>query len=202
MSAIMTRVVGNFRSRPSIPITLPKCVFGAVSGSIATWPMTALMRTLFRRLPEEERYPLPPRLITMNVASKAGVAHKMDEEARFTVTMVAHYAYGAAAGAVFAAIPPRTKIDVVSRGIGFGLAVWGISYLGLLPGIGLFPPAAQQPLRRNGLMIAAHIVWGVTLSVLEQIFRRTMQSDRARPRAPTHQKSPARTPRRPRSKRS
>jgi hypothetical protein len=48
--------------------------WGAFAGALATGPMTALMRVLHERLPEAEQYPLPPRLITMHLASRAGVA--------------------------------------------------------------------------------------------------------------------------------
>jgi hypothetical protein len=162
--------------------------------------MTAVMRALFQRLPEEQKYPLPPRLITMNLASKTGAAPHMDENARFTATMLAHYAYGAAAGAVFAAIPPRTKLDVVSRGVGFGLAVWTVSYLGLLPGVGLLSSATTHPVRRSGLMIAAHVVWGVALSVLEQVFRPTAQPKHGRTVSRSKQQVRPRSPRKTKGK--
>jgi len=41
--------------------------------------------------------------------------------------------------------------------------VWGGSYLGLLPSLGILRPATDHPAQRNALMIAAHLVWGATL---------------------------------------
>ena len=46
----------------------------------------------------------------------------------------------------------------------YGLGVWAMSYLGWIPAARILTPAHRHPLRRNLLMIAAHIVWGLTLS--------------------------------------
>jgi hypothetical protein len=50
----------------------------------------------------------------------------------------------------------------VLAGVGFGLAVWAVSYLGWLPAAGILSPATEHPARRNALMIGAHVVWGAT----------------------------------------
>ncbi len=141
--------------------------------------MTLLMRELHHHLPPEEQYPLPPRVITMNVANRAGVASKLDERERFTLTVGAHYAYGAAAGALYAAWSRPGSRHPVLRGMMFGLGVWAVSYFSLLPAAGLFPPADRQPLRRNALMIAAHLLWGAVLGFVEDGGRR-LASQRAR----------------------
>jgi putative membrane protein len=35
-----------------------------------------------------------------------------------------------------------------------------VSYLGLLPALGILRPATEHPERRNALMIVAHLIWG------------------------------------------
>jgi hypothetical protein len=54
----------------------------------------------------------------------------------------------------------------VLAGTLYGLVVWGASYLGLVPALGLLSPATRHPRRRNALMIAAHLVWGAALGLL------------------------------------
>ena len=62
--------------------------------------MTSAMRHLHKRLPGKERYPLPPREITDEVLDPpAAVAPDL--------TLAAHFAYGAACGALLAAANPR-----------------------------------------------------------------------------------------------
>ncbi len=46
------------------------------------------------------------------------------------------------------------------------MVVWGVSYLGLLPGLGILSSAKDHPARRSALMIAAHLVWGWVLAAM------------------------------------
>ena len=100
---------------------------GAVAGLTATIPMTVVMLTLHRgALPAHQRYPLPPRRITMRVAGKAGVRHRMDEPDRTAATYAAHFAYGTATGAVYGALAPRLPGNPLLKGTSYGLLVWAL----------------------------------------------------------------------------
>ena len=87
----------------------------------------------------------------------------------FTVTMVAHYGYGFGCGILYAACQQSGSLG---RGVVFGLTIWAVNYLGLLPAVGLYRTATQQPWRRNALMIAAHVVWGTAFGVLDRLLRK------------------------------
>jgi putative membrane protein len=56
------------------------------------------------------------------------------------------------------------------RGPLFGLIVWTTSYFGLLPALGILTSAEKHPVRRSGLMIVAHLVWGWVLAMLLETF--------------------------------
>ena len=145
---------------------------GALAGTLATAPMTVFMVAMHRLLPRHEQYPLPPSQVTATAEAKSGVQEHVDREQHVAVTLLSHFAYGAAAGAIFAPIAKALPIPAVWSGIGYGLVVWTISYLGLLPALGLLRPATEQPARRNALMIVAHIVWGsVTGLLLDRLER-------------------------------
>ncbi|MBE7549582.1 MAG: DUF1440 domain-containing protein [Anaerolineales bacterium] len=139
---------------------------GALAGFIATLPMSAVMLAARELLPLHEQYPLPPSEIVSEVADKTGVEEVEAGPEHSVATTVAHFAYGAAAGALYAALPYRIFPSAALNGTAFGLAVWTGSYLGLLPALGILTPATEHPARRNALMIAAHVVWGLTLGVL------------------------------------
>ena len=139
---------------------------GAVAGFAATAPMTAAMVAMHRHLPRQERYPLPPRQITEELAEEAGINDELSEPHWRAATLFNHFACGAAAGAVYAPLARDVPIHPVAKGVAFGLAVWTVSYLGLLPAAGILPPATRHPARRNALMIAAHVVWGAATGVL------------------------------------
>lgn len=90
-------------------------------------------------------------------------------ETRSALTWLAHFGYGGAAGAIYAAACRRSG-GTSMLGLLFGLMVWTVSYFGLMPGVGALKPAGEHPTRRNLLMIGAHVVWGLTLAGLFRIF--------------------------------
>ena len=139
---------------------------GFLSGFAATAPMTAVMLVMHRMLPWSERYALPPRKVTMNVADAAQVKHKMSAPQRDVATAAAHFGYGAGMGALYAAMEQKVPAPGVAKGIGWGLIVWSGSYLGFLPALGLHHAATREPRGRNLLMILAHVVWGATLGAM------------------------------------
>jgi putative membrane protein len=141
-----------------------RAVVGFVSGVVATGPMTAAMLALHRRLPAPERYPLPPGEILAKIADDTG-ADALRDDTRSAATLLAHYGYGGAAGAAYAILGRGMHASPVAKGAAFGLLVWLVSYMGLLPGAGILEPASRHPARRNALMIAAHLVWGTGLAV-------------------------------------
>ena len=139
-------------------------ISGAMAGFVATIPMTLAMKAMHEMLPEEEKYPLPPRLIVENAEETAGVEEKLDEKDKHHLTLASHFAYGSAAGALYNATMNTLDLQPnAANGIAYGLGVWSASYLGLLPALGLLAPATEHPARRNALMIAAHVVWGASL---------------------------------------
>jgi len=127
-----------------------RLLYGGIAGFAATMVMTSVMARLHRRLPEPERYPLPPREITEQVTG-GGDSGVRDQ------AMVAHFLYGAACGAMLAA--PRGQRGIAG-GATAGAAIWAGSYFGWVPGFQILKPASAHPLRRNALMISAHLVWG------------------------------------------
>ena len=135
-----------------------------MAGFFATIPMTLAMKAMHSQLPAEERYPLPPRLIVENAEDAAGVKEELDEKEERRLTLVSHFAYGAGAGALYSASLKALDAEPsAANGVAYGLGVWSLSYLGMLPALGLLAPATEHPARRNALMITAHVVWGASL---------------------------------------
>jgi uncharacterized membrane protein YagU involved in acid resistance len=144
---------------------------GVVAGLVATVPMTAVMLALHRRLPLGEQYPLPPQEITAEMAEKAGLDEHVGEPEHGVATTLTHFGYGAATGGIYGALIDGVDAPPAALGAAYGVAVWVASYLGLLPALRILRPAMEHPARRNALMIAAHLVWGVTLGILADRWR-------------------------------
>jgi uncharacterized membrane protein YagU involved in acid resistance len=128
--------------------------------------MTAVMVALHKALPGADREPTPPEQITERAAVEAGIDHKLDEDERAATTVAAHFGYGAAAGAGYVSLAGKSGLHPAAEGALYGLAVWGGSYLGLMPASGLYKSATEEPAARNAMMIAAHVVWGAALGLL------------------------------------
>jgi hypothetical protein len=133
-----------------------RLLIGAIAGVVGTLAMTSAMRRMHERLPPEERYPLTPREIVDSSSEQAGVP--LPNETAKDVTTAAHFAYGAASGALLGAA--NVMLGPVS-GATAGVGIWLGSYMGWIPGARILKPATDHPPRRNLLMIAAHVVWGV-----------------------------------------
>lgn len=138
---------------------------GGAAGLAATAPMTAAMLAMHQMLPEHERYALPPEQITQVSAHRAG-AHETAEnpEQRRPAALALHFGFGAAAGLLYPLVRQAVPLPAPAAGISYGLAVWAANYLGVLPAARILPPATDHPMRRNLLMIAAHVVWGGALA--------------------------------------
>lgn len=133
-----------------------RMLIGGIAGVVGTLAMTAAMRRMHEKLPAKERYPLTPREIVDSVAEQAEVP--LGDEAAKDVTTAAHFAYGAASGALLGVA--NVMLGPVSGGLA-GIGVWLGSYMGWIPAAGILKPATRHPPRRNLLMLGAHVVWGV-----------------------------------------
>jgi hypothetical protein len=134
----MTATERGFASRPE-PSLESRLVLGALAGLVGTAAMTVAMRALHRRLPSQQRYSLPPREIIQEVLPDTA-ERRITEDHRQTLTMAAHFGYGAATGALYAAARPRGNPGF---GALYGVLVWGASYSAG------FPPRAFSGQRRS-----------------------------------------------------
>lgn len=129
-----------------------RLLIGAIAGFAATVAMTMAMSRLHRRLPPDDQYPLPPREITERLLPEMQDDNMIKDSAT-----AAHHGYGALGGALIAATAP--SIGPVGGAIA-GVGIWAASYFGWVPLADILTPAHRHPVRRNALMIGAHLVWG------------------------------------------
>lgn len=140
---------------------------GAVSGLVATIPMSVAMSRLFEKLPKSQQYPLPPREITDKLLKEAaGSPNVLKSENREALTWLSHFAYGAASGLLYSYSGGDLKRMPIAKGVLAGLTLWSASYMGWLPGLRILKPATEHPWQRNVLMIGVHIVWGAALGLV------------------------------------
>ena len=142
---------------------------GAFAGFAGTIPMTIFMLATQRFLPRGERYDLPPEIITQDLADKADIRYRMNKAQILAATTLSHFGYGATMGVLYSLLVEKIALPAVVKGIIFGLIVWVASYFGLLPLLGISESGHREPMRRNLMMIAAHVVWGSTTGLVAGI---------------------------------
>ena len=156
----------SFNTRKKIstgPTVAERCLRGAIAGTLATVPMTAIMMALYRSLPAPGRAPLPPVQITAEVARRTGMRDELQGRRLVGGALAAHFGYGAATGAVFPLLF-RSRRHSLALGAAYGVGIWALSYLGWIPAARILEPATRHPPQRNFLMVAAHVVWGAALA--------------------------------------
>ena len=91
------------------------------------------------------------------------------------VATVAHFAFGAGAGALYGAmtapVAPLPTPVALAAGVAFGSAVWLVSYQGWVPALGIMPPASRDHPGRVATMVVAHWVFGAALAAATRRLR-------------------------------
>jgi putative membrane protein len=154
---------------------------GAAAGLIATAPMTLFMIAAHRLLPRRQRYELPPATITGKLMRRSGLWSRF-ATARPAEALPNHFAYGASVGAAYRSLDPEGP-DTAFGGVAYALSVWAASYLGWLPAAGLHRSAMNDTAERNALMIAAHVVWGLSFAAILRQLDAPMATSAAEPPA-------------------
>jgi hypothetical protein len=90
-----------------------------------------------------------------------GVFHRpVPAEDISLLTNVMHWTYGVGCGAVYGPVRSSTGGSAVVLGPTFGLAVWAMSYVELVP-MGLYRPPWEYPARSLVNDIGYHLTYGV-----------------------------------------
>jgi len=99
----------------------PPMIRGAVAGACATLPMTFCMMRLFRALPQDQQYPLPPAEITAILIDRLGLAIHLTQKEQTMLTLLAHIAYGSAGGVLYGIVAQKFAQPAPIKGIIYGL---------------------------------------------------------------------------------
>jgi hypothetical protein len=110
---------------------------------------------------------MPPEKITARLLDRVGWRSRSGRS-QDILSAVSHVGFGAASGALFAAVErrPRPPFPTVAAGMLFGAAVWFISYQGWVPALGIMAPPSRDRPGRPQAMFAAHLVYGAVLGAL------------------------------------
>ncbi len=122
---------------------------------------------------------MPPEKITSRALDAAGFRHR-DPQVQDLLATILHFAFGGGAGALFAAGSRQVNppLPPAVQGMLWGTAVWGFSYLGWVPALGIMPHATRDRPGRALTMLVAHWLYG---AVLGQFLAATVKPPNAVP---------------------
>lgn len=146
---------------------LRAAALGAGIAVAATTAMSAVMLLAQRAGLMGE---LPPHRIANQTVDRMPTDADPGPATRDALGWVAHYAFGALAGALYGVLRAhvRTPGPGTLHGAGYALGVWAVSYLGWVPALRLLPHATRDRPGRQPSMILAHLVFGGILGSLFQ----------------------------------
>jgi hypothetical protein len=143
-------------STPADPL-VKRAARGVVAGLAATAVMTAT-RIGAERAGLVGRRP-PHSEIVGRLRAVLGRSPWGDDAER--AATIAHYAFGAAAGAIYAACVPRLARP--ATGAVYASAIWTVSFHQVLPRLGLMPPPRRDDTGRQVVLAVDHVVYGLAL---------------------------------------
>lgn len=148
---------------------LARLEHGITSGALATVPMTAVM-FVAQKLGLLGK--MPPAKITDDMLARGGVPATRTERKALTTLM--HLGFGAGCGALYSLLRPGrpSPARAAIEGIVFATGVWGASYAGWVPALGIMPPPADDRKDRQITMVVAHWIFGTVLGVVVAARRR------------------------------
>jgi putative membrane protein len=117
--------------------------------------------------------------IAAQVVAGDVIGRRLDRHELAVAATLVHYAFGAAAGALYGAYVARRPR--AATGVGFGLTVWLLADEIAMPLLGLSESTLRRPLEKRLQSIAAHIVFGKTTEVTRAAVQRRLHRRQSRP---------------------
>lgn len=145
---------------------------GALGGAAGGVAMTVMMTKVAPRVVPKSMLPdTPAPQKTVQWAQReAGRPDALSGRSEKGAALAAHLAYSAAAGAGYglarSSFPALRQVPSPAAGALFGLAVWAVSFEGLLPALGVMEPTTQHPPKRWPAPLMGHTIFGVVTAVL------------------------------------
>lgn len=143
---------------------------GGVAGGLAMYGMKQMVAP--KVLPEDmRREGFAPKKAVEWGEEKAGHPNALTKTGEDQAAMAAHLAYSAGFGALYGLV--RRKVNGVPSSLAgalFGLAVWGLSFEGLMPTLGMMRATTDLPMKKWPPDIMGHIIYGAaTAGVYEAL---------------------------------
>jgi len=101
-----------------------------------------------------------------------------------------HYAYGTGIGAVYGGLAQKHKTTTSGFGIAYGAAAWALGDEVAVPVLGLGKKPTETPVTQHFQLLAAHLVYGITLEGVRRLTLKALKEAEAgrKRRSSTHRR--------------
>jgi hypothetical protein len=113
---------------------------------------------------------------TGNAVSELVFNHKLSKQEKELGGAVAHYAMGAASGAIYGVAAEFAPEATTGQGLPFGAAVWLVADEAIVPALGLSKSAKEYPLSIHLYAFTSHLVYGLTTEFVRRGVRRALET--------------------------
>jgi hypothetical protein len=108
--------------------------------------------------------------------AKSVVGRRPSPRAREAVSSALHYAFGAAAGTLYATLARRYPVVTAGRGAVYGLAVWVLAEeIGMPALLGVGKSPAASPLEEHAYVAVSHVFYGLALESARRVVESKME---------------------------
>jgi uncharacterized membrane protein YagU involved in acid resistance len=97
------------------------------------------------------------------------IGHELSAEEKKSAGPVVHYAYGTGIGAVYGGLAQKYEATKTGFGSAYGAAAWALGDEVAVPALRLGKKPADTPISKQLQMLAAHVVYGVTLEGIRRL---------------------------------
>jgi putative membrane protein len=153
-------------------------IAGSIGGLAASWIMTRFQAVLSRALQgtsnPHEGQGEDATVKTAEKISSGALDHELTPEEKKKAGPLVHYAYGTGIGALYGGL--AQKYDTTKSGFGtaYGAAAWALGDEVAVPALGLGKKPTEAPVSQQFQMLAAHLVYGVTLEGVRRLTLRVL----------------------------
>ena len=100
--------------------------------------------------------------------------HPLSEDEQEVAAESIHWAFGAAAGAVYGALVEYYPAATSKGGAGFGMALEALTHETALPALGISTPPDDQTPRERASEITSHVVYGIATEMVRGFVRKML----------------------------
>jgi uncharacterized membrane protein YagU involved in acid resistance len=147
-------------------------IAGAIGGLAASWVMPRFEFLVAHALGQSDPHEGQGEDATVKLAMKissAALNHELSPKEKKTAGPFVHYAYGTGLGTLYGSLAQKHEATTSGFGGAYGAAAWALGDEIAVPALGLGKKPNEVPLSHHLQMLAAHLVYGITLETVRRL---------------------------------